>query len=191
MIELKRGIDIDDTLINLSEIYYADMQKWCLEVEGINVNEESFLSKVITKSIHEHDKWWNKKVNKDVLTIKWRLGAKEVIDILLKEGHEVYVITARSNDSVNNFINKTKRWLKKRKINYTGIYFNAGNKKDIMKSLQLDLMIDDSIGVLESAKELNIKGIIMNSYYNTNYDGNPRAYTWYDIYHYIKRINKV
>ena len=51
-------------------------------------------------------------------------------------------------------------------------------------------MIDDNKQVIDNALDLNIKGIIMNTMFNSDYNKCDRAYTWYDVYYYVNEIKK-
>lgn len=185
---MKIGIDIDDTLTSLSEIFYTKMQKWCIEKEGFSFNSEEILSAKVYSNIKNYHKYWEEIMMDKVLSMDCKIGAKQIIDKLIEDGHEIYLITARSNDYYKEYKEKTLVWLKNKEINYNEIYFECQNKEKILKDLGIEIMIDDNIQVMESVNELGIKGIIMNTFFNTAYDKCDRAYTWYDVYYYINKL---
>jgi acid phosphatase class B len=186
---MKIGIDIDDTLTSFSDIYYSELQKWLLKKGIIKYNDNIF-SKYVKDIKFDFKQFWKEVMLDIALNIECKNGASEIINKLLKEGHEVYIITARSNNFFDGYIEKTKKWLDKRNINYTDSYFNANDKVDIMRFLKLDVMVDDNKQVMDSAVDLNINGIIMNTMFNADYNKCDRAYTWYDVYYYINEMKK-
>ena len=186
---MKIGIDIDDTLTSFSDIYYSELQKWLLK-KGIIKYGENIFSKDVKDIKFDFKEFWNNCMLDITLNIECKNGASEIINKLLNEGHEVYIITARSNNFFDGYIEKTKKWLGKRNINYTDSYFNSNDKLDVMKFLKLDVMIDDNKQVIDNALDLNIKGIIMNTMFNSDYNKCDRAYTWYDVYYYVNEIKK-
>ena len=186
---MKIGIDIDDTLTSFSDIYYSELQKWLLK-KGIIKYGDNILSKDVKDISFDFKMFWNECMLDIALNIDCKNGASEIINKLLSEGHEVYIITARSNNFFNNYIENTIEWLKKRNINYTDSYFNSNDKIDVMKFLQLDVMIDDNKQVMDNVLDLNIRGIIMNTMFNYDYNKCDRAYTWYDVYYYINEMKK-
>ena len=179
---MKIGIDIDDTITSFSEIYYAGVQKWCLENGVICSGDQNLLSNNILDYMLDTRQIWKEVMFDTALNIECRSNAKEVINKLLNEGHEIYLITARSNDLKKDYTEKTLEWLKKKNIKYTDVYFSAGNKIEALTKLNIDVMIDDNIQVMDNTLSLNKKGIIMNTMFNGNYCKCDRAYTWYDVY---------
>lgn len=183
---MRIGIDIDDTLTSLSELFYTEMQKWCIEKEKLNLSDEKILTKNIYSNIKDYHLFWREVMEEKVLNMECKDGAKLIIDKLLEEGHEIYLITARSNDYYDNYIENTLEWLKNKNINYTEAYFECTDKRKVLNDLKIDIMIDDNKDVIDTALDLGIKGIIMNTFFNSTYNKCDRAYTWYDVYCYIK-----
>ena len=187
---MKIGIDIDDTITCMSEIYYSQMQKWYLENEDGNVNNSFFQSKDIYNCLEDFSSFWDKFVEYKIFNVNIRDGAREVIDKLISEGHEIYIITARSNRDSENYIERSKNWLDKNDIHYKEAHFNSKGKRQKMIDLGIDVMIDDSKDVMDNAIDSGVKGIIMNTFFNTDYNKCNRAYTWYDVYYYINEYQK-
>jgi len=183
---MRIGVDIDDTLTSLSELFYTEMQKWCIEREEIDNCDKKVLTKNVYANIKEYHSFWKEVMEEKVLNMECKDGAKLIIDKLLEEGHEIYLITARSNDYYDNYKENTVKWLKSKKINYTNIFFECTDKRKVLSELKIDVMIDDNKEVMDTVLDLNIKGIIMNTFFNSTYNKCDRAYTWYDVYCYIK-----
>lgn len=187
---MKIGIDIDDTITCMSEMYYPQMQKWYLENEKGNINNSSFKSKDVINCLEDFSAFWNKFIDDRIFNVNLKEGVIDVINKFIEEGHEVYIITARSNDYCCDFIEKTSKWLDQQNIKYKETHFNSKGKRDKLKDLNIDIMIDDSKEVMNVANELGVKGIIMNTFFNGDYNKCDRAYTWYDVYYYVNKYCK-
>ena len=130
------------------------------------------------------DKWSEEEVNfifdnyldKVLLGAKIKKDAKDVINYLTDKGHELFIITARSDRYFENIPNETIKLIKKEKLNIHQIYFKQNKKSDIAKELKIDLMIDDSIDVYNNMKEEGIDCILFGD----------TIKTWKEVLKYIK-----
>ncbi len=192
------GIDIDGVLIEferyeldvLSKAYYLNHRK---RIE----NPTAHGSFEIFKGTKEQDdNLWSKAVY-DYIKEPPRRFAKEVIDLLKKDGHTISIVTNRTNDlsyvpqMSKDFMKKSvKRWLKKHKIYYDNLIFSTGDKTTQIKENKIDIMIEDSPQKICAISNL-IPVIAYDSLYNHNLEGENilRAYSWYDIYRLLKELN--
>lgn len=112
--------------------------------------------------------------------------AKETLDMLNAEGHNIYILTARSDELIDN----TLDWLKQKGIPYKDVFHLTTGKKNLV-DVSIDLAVEDN---LEEAIELtkkvkhvllydqpwnktkNVKGLI------------KRVYSWSDVYEEIQQI---
>lgn len=76
---------------------------------------------------------------------KIKEGASEVIQQLLNEGNEIFIITARGERRFKDSEQITLQYLKSHNINYTEILFNSFEKTTICKNYNIDVMVDDSV----------------------------------------------
>jgi uncharacterized HAD superfamily protein len=113
--------------------------------------------------------------------------AKETIDKLNSEGHNIYILTARSDELTEYTLN----WLKQKGIVYKDIFHLTSGKKNLV-DVFIDLAVEDN---LEEAIELtkkvkhvllfdqpwnktkNVKGLI------------KRVYSWSEVYEEIQKAN--
>jgi uncharacterized HAD superfamily protein len=113
--------------------------------------------------------------------------AKETIDKLNSEGHNIYILTARSDELTEYTLN----WLKQKGIVYKDIFHLTSGKKNLVEVF-IDLAVEDN---LEEAIELtkkvkhvllfdqpwnktkNVKGLI------------KRVYSWSEVYEEIQKAN--
>jgi hypothetical protein len=114
------------------------------------------------------------------------LGAKETIEKLHREGHRIFILTARPHD----LIEMTKTWLEKKGIPYTElIQLNQGEKH--LAKIDLDLIVEDNLedalGWSKKVKNvliydhpwnqtLNIKGLV------------KRVHNWNEIFKEVQRL---
>ena len=74
-----------------------------------------------------------------------RENAINVIRNLRKEGHKIYIITARDNEFHDDPYILSKTWLDKNKIEYDKLIVNARKKAQVCKQENIDLFIDDQL----------------------------------------------
>lgn len=113
-------------------------------------------------------------------------SAKETLEKLYREGHKIFILTARPHD----LIEMTKTWLKKKRVPYTElIQLNEGEKH--LAKIDLDLIVEDNledaIGWSKKVKNVliydhpwnqtwNVKGLI------------KRVHNWKEIFEAVQRL---
>lgn len=97
---------------------------------------------------------------------KIKEDASEVIQQLLNDGNEIFIITARGEIKFKGSEQVTLQYLKSHNINYTKILFNSFEKSTICKDYNIDLMIDDSIKYCLEIEKENMKSILFTSVVN-------------------------
>lgn len=196
------GIDIDDTIADTVDamIKYAD--KYDVEVlgkKGTNGNmgliQNRYYLKVLYGWTDEQKLDFFKKYYKNVLQeCKIKLGVKETIQKLKREGHQIIFITARLDYIPNcNTEEITKAFLEENGIVYDALIVNAKEKLQVSKEKQIDLLIEDSYDTCKEFLENNIPTILMTTRMNSQIkdDTVTRVDSWKEIYETIKRIQNV
>lgn len=198
---MRAGIDIDGVLTNVEQFILDYISKYCVEnnIEyniEYNIGDSSYnYCKTFNISKEIEIDFWDIYLEKYAKNEKVRPFAAEVIKKLKKEGHEIYIITARwyTNEATkkgNRMKNITKKWLKKNQITYDKLIFSKSEnerKNQEIIDYKIDLMIEDSpTNILELSKKIPV--ICYSAGYNKHCSGNNiiRCYSWYDIY---KKIN--
>lgn len=164
---MRLGIDIDDTLVSTSESFDNVIKK-----HNINFKKKY------------HDEWTKEEQNfifgnyleEILLGAKIKEGAKKVLDYLYSQGHDLIIITARSNYHCKNIEKQTMEFIKNENLKVCDIYFHQNKKSDLAKKLKIDLMIDDSDYVYENMKKDGIKCIHFGD----------EIKTWDGVLEYIK-----
>jgi len=120
-----------------------------------------------------------------------RVNVAATLKELKKEGHKIYIITARAYADRKNFFGWLmraclKHWLKRNEVPYDGLYFvNMENspeeKANLIKKLNIDYFIEDTPENIEKMKEY-CKVICIKADYNRDLTGVTYANDFYDIY---------
>ena len=197
---MKIGIDIDGVLTDIekwqldygSKFYYENYNKGIINYKGYETNE------IFDSKQECDDLFWNLYFKDYSINIEARKFASEVIEILKKEGNEIYIITARGSflSHSSNVMSKEENenivieWLSKNNIFYDKIIFSPEDKLDICIKNDIDIMIEDKVDNIKRIS-LQIPVICFNAGYNEECEGQNiyRVYSWYDIYNTIK--NKI
>ena len=193
---MRIGIDIDDTISDSCEVTFAYAQKYTIEKLGRMPDLENI------KGIKHHHytreaHGWSKKEEMDFWYEYYPRIVKEIrpftlavstINSLKKEGHEIYIITARWQEPNCDVFKMTEEWLKENKIYYDDITFDAENKAEVALEKKIDVFIDDSFENCQAVANVGVKTYIMDSRMNKglNSENIERVYSWPDFYNKIK-----
>lgn len=189
------GIDIDDTITDLSDIFlkYATLY-----------NKENEIDFKIDKTQWDIDKafGWNNddfmKFSKKYLEIllneaKPKKGCVDVINKLREDGHKIVIITARNSEELIAPYEFTKNWLELNNIGFDKLVVNSNKKEEDCINNKIDVFVDDRLENCEKVYEkLHIPVFLFDSVYNTN-DKNSlieRVFSWEEVYSKIRSIQK-
>ena len=120
-------------------------------------------------------------------------GVKEVCEQLKKQGHEIYVITAR--ESNNGQFDETiyaKRRIKELGFEFDGIYFDVFNKPEKCRELGIDIMVDDGPQNVEMFAGTEILTLYFKDVQiqNITAPNIKKIDTWMDIYLEVQKQMK-
>ena len=190
------GIDIDDTISETFETLLPYAQKYTIEElkreSKINMNQD-FLNHFYIVYMNgwtkeEAMEFWSKYYGEILKNVNIKKFASEVINQLRKEGHKIYLITARWDMPNDNIQEITKQWLKKNELEYDELIINASDKLNLIKEKNIDIFIDDSFNNCKNiAENSDTKVYMMNSAVNKNLNHQKvkRIYSWPEIYRLI------
>jgi uncharacterized HAD superfamily protein len=114
-------------------------------------------------------------------------GAKEGIESLIKAGHEVIYVTARSQEEDK----MTFRWMEKNGIPHEHILFTGFKSKvDLVKQWKLELFIEDYMVNAKAIAELEIPVLLLDTSYNQGElpKGVIRCDDWKGILEEIQKV---
>lgn len=115
-------------------------------------------------------------------------GAKEGIESLHQEGHEIIYVTARTIDQEE----LTARWFKERGIYYNqGLYTGFGSKLEAVKEWGIEVFIEDYQENAKLIAEYGVPVFLLDATYNQEKlpQGITRCHSWEDIIAGIRKIS--
>ena len=168
---MRIGIDIDDTLVSTSESFDEVRKKH-------NINFSKSWKEDWTKE--EINFIFNKYLEEILLGAKFKENSIEVLHHLHSLGHELIVITARTNNYCKTVKEKTLEILKNEGLKISEVYFEQNKKSDLAKELNINLMIDDSRYVYDNMKRSGIDCILFGD----------KIKTWNEVLEYIKEMEE-
>ncbi len=184
---MKIAIDIDDTLTNTKD---NQIKLW---KEYIKSNPNPDYNEQLPHNINEFDAgeyisiFWNTYREQLSFESTYKQDTSTIIDTLKEDGHQVSIVTSRPDDRYTNLKERISKALKENNINIEDIHTNARDKGSYCKEHNFDLLIDDNIKQIESAKAHGLQAILFNK--NESYNG-LQTTTWKELYNIIKELNK-
>lgn len=155
---MKIGIDIDGVILDYERVLktYGDLYDFIeLKKDGIINRNEHYLRNRYDWTDDERMNFVNKyflKLSKQTPLIP---GAKDVIDMLQKEGNELIIISARGG-MIEEMKDVAIEKFEEEGIAFNKYYWKQDDKLEVAKKEKIDVMIDDSY---EVCKKLSSKGI--------------------------------
>ena len=176
------GIDMDDTICSTSKMI------------------EVYSNKYITENNITKDNLWNIKENKDKFLKQYlqkiydeahlKEGVRECFKELKKLGYNLYIITARTENYVEDINNTIVNYLKTNNLLVDGIFINSNDKVDICKNKNIDLMIEDNLYNYNMLKQNNINTILLDE--DNKYKSlKNKVKNWYEVINIIKEKYKI
>ena len=190
------GIDIDNVISNFDEELLKEYIKHDKELRNsgiINKNAKYIRNDMFDWSEEEDNIFYKENIERIAKNLKVIEGAKEYIDKLKKDGHNIYIITGRDNGEYSDPYNMTKEWLQENNIYYdklifTDAYDKSQKSKECIKN-NVEIMIDDSVSICKNCVESGITTLIMDKPYNRE-ENITRVKNWKEIYEYITNYKK-
>jgi uncharacterized protein len=179
------GFDIDGVIANFSEILMQTVKK----TFGVTLNPKDIycfnLNVVLGITKVEEDQ-----LIADALYQELPLypNAKETLEQLQREGHNIYLLTGRWS----HLRETTQNWLKEKGVPYNELHHLKIGRKYEANVDGLDLVVEDS---LEEAIEWTqrVKNVLVyDQPWNQSLNIRnlmKRVYNWNDIYQEIQRLN--
>ena len=191
---MRIGLDIDNVISNFNEellIEYINHDKQLRNTGIINDTPAYIRNGMFDWSEAEEKEFYKNNIERIAKNLKVLNGAKEYIDKLSADGHYICIISGRDNGEYHDPYKMTKEWLDNHFIKYDKIVLTNvySHKEKAIQCLEnnIDIMIDDSVGICRCCIENNIKTFLMDTPYNRSADI-PRVNSWKEIYETISNI---
>lgn len=180
---MKLGFDIDGVISDFVKTFVKIVEKhydFRLTEEDVYCHD---LNLVLGISKEERNRLIRETISNG---LELNLGAQQTLVKLSSEGHQIFILTARSS----NLIEITKKWLKEKGIPYYRLlHLKEGEKYNA--NVNLDLVVEDNledaIGLSQKVKNVLIYDHPWNQSKNVR-KLVKRVYNWDDIYKEIKQL---
>ena len=190
---MKIGIDIDGVILDYERVLktYGDLYDFIeLKKDGIINRNEHYLRNRYDWTDEERMNFINKYFLK--LSEKTPLipGAKDVIDMLQKEGNELIIISARGG-MIEKMKDVAIEKFKEEDISFNKYYWKQDDKLEVAQNEKIDVMIDDSYDVCRKLSSNGIKTIYFRDKEMKVLEQNENlkeVSNWGEIYRYIKEM---
>ena len=190
---MKIGIDIDGVILDYERVLktYGDLYDFIeLKKNGIIHRNEHYLRNRYNWTEEERMNFVNKyflKLSKKTPLIP---GAKDVIDMLQKEGNELIVISARGG-MIEEMKDVAIDKFNEEGLSFDKYYWKQDDKLEVAQQENIDVMIDDSYDVCKKLSENRIKTIYFRDKEMKKLEQNEyvkEVSNWGEIYRYIKEM---
>ena len=119
-----------------------------------------------------------------------RTGAREALQTLIDEGHEIVILTARIKEWFGNPEKLSRDWLEKRRIPYHSLVAEVWEKGEYCKEHAIDVLVDDNLEICRKAQRLGVGTVLAVGRHNAACAQEFRygGANWQQIYGAIKLI---
>lgn len=192
---MKIGLDIDGVILDYERVLktYGDLYDFIeLKKDGIINRNEHYLRNRYNWTEEERMNFVNKyflKLSKQTHLIP---GAKDVINMLQKEGNELIIISARGG-MVEEMKDVAIEKFYEENLSFDKYYWHQDDKLEIALQEQIDFMIDDSYDVCKKLSESKIKTIYFRDKEMKKLEQNEylkEVSNWGEIYRIIKNESR-
>ena len=177
---MKIGLDIDGVIYDLLELHK----------NGI-VNNEFWAQYRYDWTVEQQEEFKNKYFMDLSRTVNLKTGAKEIIELLKQDGHELIIITARGG-WIKEMRNVMEEKFQKDELNFSKYYWAIQNKTEICKNEQIDIMIDDSPVICKEMVQNKVKTLYFRDVNREKLQENEylkEVNNWGEIYRYIYNLS--
>lgn len=179
---MKIGIDIDDTLTNTRDKQLIYWKKYVNDHPNEGYTEE--IPKTINDFGDEYvQSFWDEYRQELMFDCSFKDNVSNILHKLVKDGHDIQIISARIDNKCPDLNKKTAIWFKENDIPITRINTNVREKAKFARVNSFDMIIDDNVKECIKARELGLKAILFN--HDDTYDGFQTT-SWEEVYLYIK-----
>ena len=188
---MKIGIDIDGVILDYQRVLntYGELYDFIeLKKGGIVNKNENYLKNKYDWTEEERENFVNKyflKLSKQTPLIP---GAKDVINMLRREGNELIIISARGG-MIEEMKDAAMEKFKQEDLLFDKYYWKQNDKLEIAQKEKIDFMIDDSYDICKKLSSNGIKTIYFRDKDMKKLEQGEylkEVSNWGEIYRYIK-----
>lgn len=181
---MRIGIDLDGVVSDSYTAWLPELNRYY--GKNITVLEEYDIHLVYDVSWEDMNDFFVENMEHLFMMPRPVSGAKEVIHKFLRQGHEIYFVTARRPEDEET----TLRWLKKHEIPYDAVLFsNFKSKVDLIQKWEVEIFIEDYPVNAEMIAASGVPVLLLDASYNRCGlpRGVKRCQDWPEIFDIIKR----
>lgn len=182
---MRIGIDIDDTICNT----YDKIVPFFCEHHNLDFNKikkEKTPYETLQVKVPNYFAFAKKNYEGLLQNVEIKENVITVLNSLKRDGHELYLITARNNLEFEEPYDFTYNFLKMNNIPFDKLIVNAIDKGKAAIDNKIDLFIDDSIKHCKEVKAKGIKTIMFDAVYNVDNNEFIKVYNWNELKNIIK-----
>lgn len=188
---MRIGLDIDNVILNTDDVLLEAFKREDKNKRNkgiINKDADYFMSGMFDWTKDEVNSFLNENMEilaKNLMPIE---NAKKYMDLLLEEGHELYLVSNRAYPQYNDAFKTTEENLKKNNINYTKLFLTETNdkSKEVLEN-NIDIFIDDRASNCMKIMEHGISCILFRTIYERRTFSNlDSVSTWAELYNKIR-----
>ena len=187
------GIDVDGVLIDFEERfrYKAQLFNYIERNNNEIVNKDAY---IVQERYGWNNEDWKIFSNKYLIELtresKFMPGVKEVTDLLKKEQHKLFIISARGTE-FEDMITIVEKKFQEENIKFDKYYLKLKNKnrEKVIKYENIDIMIDDNPNTCKMLSNNGIKTLYFRNAYGNKLEENEylkEVKNWGEIYRCIK-----
>lgn len=179
------GIDIDDTMTNSSELIMEYAKKY------FRSDDDDFINDILrsSKIDNQLESFYNEYLPEMISKYTLKDNVRDVIGRLKSNGHKIIIITARGYTIKKDLEKITHDYFERHDLSVDKMIFMARDKLDSCIENKVDLMIDDSITVLNNIRASGIRTLLFTSICNKNIQTDlDRVESWLELEKYINDL---
>lgn len=191
---MKIGIDIDNTITDTLPV----LKEYCKRYNDTVVKRNLQMHEDGVASYNLYD--WTQEENMDfciryleevVLQAEVKENAREIIERLKNEGHNINIISSRAVPMFKTPYETTEKFLREKGIVYDKLLVGRIEKKSSCIENELDVLIEDEPQYITQMSEF-MPVIVFDAVYNKQCIGNNiiRVHDWNAVYSNIKKMEK-
>lgn len=174
---LRIGFDIDDTVVDLCSVLMQYAEKYNTEDLKREIKKNplgeiksrKYLNEIYGWNDLEKHAFFDKYYKMVLENCEFLPYAKEILQKLIQDGHELYFVSARLSNILNcNTHEITEKMFFENDIRYKELVINEPDKLSACQRYHLDIFIDDCYETCLHLKENNYEAFLITSILNQN-----------------------
>lgn len=192
---MRIGLDIDNVITDfdyglIKEILIEDKNKRNRGI--INPKAKHIVNGMFDWSREEVNEFFAQNMQRIAKSLSPRRNCKKIIDRLVDEGNEIFLISHRAYPDYTEPFEVTIDWLERHEIKYNKLILSQSpDKSPECKEFNIDVMVDDRVGQCKKMRENGVNCIVMKTRYNKREKHDlPVATSWNNLYEELQKCKK-